>query len=250
MFHRSTVTTLKRCSLLWITAFLSVSLLLIFTTSLFDTSTSLITVPSTSIFPSSTGVFSDDQLVPDDDQQVPDDDDKLQTSYPERTEEEEDAWRTDGDDTPERLQDRSDILLERIKNQCSLDGIKTTWKYPDKPWINSKQPRLLVYNEKFHILYTTNPKTGSTSFKKFLYLADGNLPKEETTQEIIDGIVNVHNTTGGHFTIIETKPQLPPEPVFSASFKFVVIRNPVTRLVSGKNQEILLPDWLINNHVT
>ena len=112
----------------------------------------------------------------------------------------------------------SQEILTTIRENCRKKGISTEWNLRK----NFSKPRLLIAKTEYHILYGSNPKTGSTSFKKFLYHLDGDFVSR-----------NFHKYSGGHYETVENSTFFANEQNFDDYVKILSIRNPITRLISA-----------------
>lgn len=118
------------------------------------------------------------------------------------------------------------ILKKYIAKQC--DVLKLTGKM--------SLPVTPLFNEKHKLLYISNPKCGSTSFKKFMRrLAGDSLLYEEMKEvhkeddtENSQYIKNLYSESKE----VQTK-------VFDEFYKVTFVRNPLVRLVSGYRNKIV-----------
>ena len=115
---------------------------------------------------------------------------------------------------------KSRAILKKIKLNCRKHNISTEWNFYDQ----FSMPRLLIAKPSQRILYVSNPKTGSTSFKKFLYRLDGN--------EIGD-----FHRPNGHYKVIKGKYHFSKffnsQEKFQGYLKVLSIRNPISRIISA-----------------
>ena len=116
---------------------------------------------------------------------------------------------------------RSEKLLQGIHQRCKASKITPLrWSYD-----NFKTPRKLIYRESINVVYASNPKTGSSSFKKFFFKLDG-----------VVNPVNVHYRHG-HYDYM-TRNTLSKEE-FRSSLKIGAIRNPAVRLISAFRDKVI-----------
>ena len=116
---------------------------------------------------------------------------------------------------------RSKELVEAIRKRCQLLGM------PNKRWSfdEFQKPRLLIYRKSIKVIYSSNPKTGSSSFKKFLYKLDGVLDPH-----------GVHKPLN-HYTGINALTLSKDE--FYSNLIIGAVRNPAIRLISGFRDKVL-----------
>ena len=117
----------------------------------------------------------------------------------------------------ETLEHSQDTLLA-IKMRCRSLGLKTQWNFK----YNFAKPRLLISKRSHRILYASNPKVGSTNFKRFLFMLDG-----------VEGWADFHNQSAGHYERVRGPRFFSSFEEFAGQVKVVAIRNPLTRLVSA-----------------
>ena len=114
--------------------------------------------------------------------------------------------------------------LLKIKENCKNRSIPTDWDFQD----NFSKPRLLIAKTDWKILYTSNPKTGSTSFKKFFFHLDGEYVKK-----------TFHDIPSVHYAVVKRKQFFGDQTNFERYTKIVVIRNPILRLISAfRNKQL------------
>ena len=117
---------------------------------------------------------------------------------------------------------QSQDFLSLIRSRCEEESLSTTWEFAMNP---VPKPRMLIKRVGEDVLFASNPKTGSTSFKRFLFYLDGNF-------KLLD---RYHDKPRGHFKIIDSLKS------DEANFRFRLgeflkigaIRNPLTRLISA-----------------
>ena len=118
--------------------------------------------------------------------------------------------------------ERSSKLLSAIRNRCHFYGVsKLRWDFKE-----FKVPRKLLFKKSINLLYSSNPKTGSSSFKKFFYK--------------LDGVVDPHDVhlPRGHYQFVT--PQIfTSKSDFYSTLRVGAIRNPAIRLISGFRDKIL-----------
>ena len=122
---------------------------------------------------------------------------------------------------------KSQAILKKIKLNCRKNNISTEWNLYEK----FSMPRLLIAKPSQCILYGSNPKTGSTSFKHFLYRLDGNYE-----------ISNFHRPHG-HYKMIRGKHHFSKffnaQEKFQGYLKVLSIRNPISRIISAfRNKQL------------
>ena len=129
-------------------------------------------------------------------------------------------------------------LIGTIKTRCRARRLSTHWTW----WMHPiPLPRKVIIRKQQRIYYASNPKTGSTSFKMFLYALDGS-----SREELMD--INVHEQGEGHYVILDSKKDsyFYSHPQFKKTFphylKVGAIRNPLTRLVSAFRDKQLRKD--------
>ncbi|XP_063694619.1 carbohydrate sulfotransferase 11-like [Bolinopsis microptera] len=115
--------------------------------------------------------------------------------------------------------EKSHKILAKIRENCAARNISTAWNLLDK----FSKPRLLIAKKKYHILYGSNPKTGSTSFKRFLFCIDG----------ITDKSHDFHTKPDGHYIPVVKKQFFKDRTEFDNYVKIMAIRNPIVRLISA-----------------
>ena len=125
---------------------------------------------------------------------------------------------------------RSRIFIEDIHENCWRKGMTTKWTF-----IDENKPRLLVYSNALNVLYSSNPKTGSYRFKKFLSLVRKRILM--TNKPCLDSPEKCE-----HFMYLSKKTRIN-EPEFENAFKVGVIRNPLTRIVSGVRDKFIRRDY-------
>ena len=117
---------------------------------------------------------------------------------------------------------KSQDILSSVRQRCEEENLGTTWGFGMNP---VPKPRMLIKRTQQKILFASNPKTGSTSFKRFLFYLDGDF-------QLKDGY---HDKPRGHFEIVHSLKE--DEANFRFSFgefiKIGAIRNPLTRLLSA-----------------
>ena len=115
--------------------------------------------------------------------------------------------------------EKSQKILAKIRENCVAENKSTTWGFRNK----FTKPRLLIAKKKYHILYGSNPKTGSTSFKRFLFCIDG----------ITDKGHDFHDNPDGHYERVTSNRFFKGQTEFDDYVKIMAIRNPIVRLVSA-----------------
>ena len=116
---------------------------------------------------------------------------------------------------------RSEKLLQGIHQRCKASKITPLrWSYD-----NFKKPRMLIYRDSINVVYSSNPKTGSSSFKKFFYKLDG-----------VINPLHVHHR-GGHYRYVGRNTLS--EKNFKSCLKVGAIRNPAVRLISGFRDKVI-----------
>ncbi|KAL5248720.1 hypothetical protein ACHWQZ_G017789 [Mnemiopsis leidyi] len=117
---------------------------------------------------------------------------------------------------------KSHEFLRDVRKRCEKEKLVTHWGFEMNP---VPKPRMLIKREKEKIVFASNPKTGTTSFKRFLFYLDGNF-------ELLD---RYHDKPRGHFGIIEDMKADQANFRFSLGqyIKIGMVRNPLTRLVSA-----------------
>ena len=116
---------------------------------------------------------------------------------------------------------RSEKLLQGIHQRCKASKITPlTWSYD-----NFKTPRMLIYRDSIKVAYSSNPKTGSSSFKKFFFKLDG-----------IVSPVHVHHAHG-HYEYMNGETLSEEE--FKSCLKVGAIRNPAVRLISAFRDKVI-----------
>ena len=118
----------------------------------------------------------------------------------------------------EGLHERSQRLQSQIQERCHRVGISTKWDFSR----NFVLPRRMIKKPSKQLLYSCNPKTGSSSFKKFLFMIDGDVDPR-----------NVHLKNNEHYKEVKKRSGLGTIEEFDKSLRIVFIRNPLTRLVSA-----------------
>ena len=63
----------------------------------------------------------------------------------------------------------SDLLVSQIKERCRSENMSADWSMDLNPL---PKPRMLLFRAEQGMLYASNPKTGCTSFRVFMYLLD------------------------------------------------------------------------------
>eukprot|EP00116_Pleurobrachia_bachei_P004346 sb/3464608/ len=126
-------------------------------------------------------------------------------------------------------------LLEHIHSKCAENNFATKWASPDK-MKSDETPRLLIPVPKYNILYSSNPKSGSTSFKKFILRLGGD-------NRDYDDMHGVH----AHRKYAKLEPfhqenfpdmtigDMIRDKLYTVGF----VRNPVTRFISGFRNKVL-----------
>ena len=81
------------------------------------------------------------------------------------------------------------------------------------------------YRKSIKVIYSSNPKTGSSSFKKFLFK--------------LDGVIDPHHVhrTSNHYAFI--KPSTLSKDEFYSNLIIGAVRNPAIRLISGFRDKVL-----------
>ena len=117
---------------------------------------------------------------------------------------------------------KSHDFLRDVRKRCENERFSTKWGFEMNP---VPKPRMLIERDREKILFASNPKTGTTSFKRFLFYLDGNF-------KLLD---NYHDKPRGHFSIIEDMKADLANFRFSLGkyIKIGMVRNPLTRLVSA-----------------
>ena len=114
---------------------------------------------------------------------------------------------------------KSHQIMKKIRENCKAQNISTVWNF----WDRFTKPRLLIAKSKYRILYGSNPKTGSTSFKRFLFTIDG----------VTDGAHEFHGDPDGHYEIVQSNNFFQNKSDFESYVKMMAIRNPIVRVVSA-----------------
>ncbi|KAL5257866.1 hypothetical protein ACHWQZ_G012718 [Mnemiopsis leidyi] len=114
---------------------------------------------------------------------------------------------------------KSRRILEKIRENCKAQNISTVWNF----WDRYTTPRLLIAKSRDRILYGSNPKTGSTSFKRFLFSIDG----------VKDSAHDFHGNPDGHYKIVHSKTYFENKRDFDRYVKMMGMRNPIVRVVSA-----------------
>ena len=114
---------------------------------------------------------------------------------------------------------KSQQILKKIRENCKAQNVSTAWNF----LYGYTKPRLLIAKSKYRILYGSNPKTGSTSFKRFLFTIDG----------VTDGAHEFHGDPDGHYEIVRSKNLFQNKSDFESYVKMMAIRNPIVRVVSA-----------------
>ena len=114
---------------------------------------------------------------------------------------------------------KSTKIIAKIRENCVAKNRSTAWSF----WNKFTKPRLLIAKKEYHILYGSNPKTGSTSFKRFLFCLDG----------VTDRKHDFHAKPDGHYETVLTKSFFRNVRNFDNYVKITAIRNPIVRLVSA-----------------
>ena len=114
---------------------------------------------------------------------------------------------------------KSQQIMKKIRENCKAQNVSTVWNF----WDRYTKPRLLIAKSKYRILYGSNPKTGSTSFKRFLFTLDG----------VTDGAHEFHGDPDGHYEIVQSKNFFQSKSDFESYVKMMAIRNPIVRVVSA-----------------
>ena len=114
---------------------------------------------------------------------------------------------------------KSQQIMKKIRENCKAQNISTVWNF----WDRYTKPRLLIAKSKYRILYGSNPKTGSTSFKRFLFTIDG----------VTDRAHNFHRNPDGHYKTVQSKNFFQSKSDFESYVKMMAIRNPIVRVVSA-----------------
>ena len=114
---------------------------------------------------------------------------------------------------------KSQQILKKIRENCKAHNVSTVWNF----WDRYTKPRLLIAKSKNRILYGSNPKTGSTSFKRFLFTIDG----------VSDRAHNFHSNPDGHYKVVKSKDYFQSKSDFESYVKMMAIRNPIVRVVSA-----------------
>lgn len=127
-------------------------------------------------------------------------------------------------------------LLAHVHSQCQRYGYSSDFSSRRNFMPNAVTIAIPEYN----MLYVSNPKTGSTSFKKFIMRLQG-----DTTP--YDEMLHVHQGPKKKFTFLEDVVDgnvmyrnLTVQEVISAKLYVVgFVRNPITRLISGFRNKVL-----------
>lgn len=119
----------------------------------------------------------------------------------------------------------SDEVIKQIRSNCRKHNMSITWNVT-----TSQFPRLILLQN--GIAYTVNPKTGSTSFRMFLkeiYRPKriGLIPRS-IRRYIHYGHMGRHRTPAQHV-----------DKLLGRQFKFVFIRNPLVKILSGFRDKVL-----------
>ena len=115
-------------------------------------------------------------------------------------------------------------ILSRIRKNCKNRGLPLVWDFHDYFSI----PRLLIAKQDRKILYGSNPKTGSTSLKKFLFFLDGDYLHKD-----------FHSLPLGHYQRVKYKAFFKDETDLENYVKITTIRNPIIRLISAfRNKQL------------
>ena len=124
------------------------------------------------------------------------------------------------------------LLLSYIRTKCKKHGMITArnhYRYPN----NFPKAYNIVIPE-YKILYIANPKTGSTSFKKFINRLEGDIKP-------YDEMIHVHRQPNrlsfDRYKNIFDMPEV--ELLQKKLFVVAFVRNPLIRLVSGFRDKII-----------
>ena len=134
---------------------------------------------------------------------------------------------------------KSQYILHTIRENCMAQNLSVDWNF----WNNYSSPRLLIAKPENRILYGSNPKTGSTSFKRFLFCIDG----------ICDDMQDFHYQGNNHYSIVDGNDFFKNDRDFDGYVKIMGIRNPIVRLMSAfrdkqlRNKEFFKPSLKMSN---
>ena len=122
----------------------------------------------------------------------------------------------------------SSEIKRGIRRNCVKLGISTKWSFYESP-----PPTHLLAQKSTRIAYGANAKAGSSSFKHFLYLTEGDV-----------GTTQLHfpdeNGKFPHWTPVKNNNFFGSEAELGTYVKIVPIRNPITRLVSAFRDKQLI----------
>ena len=121
-------------------------------------------------------------------------------------------------------------LLEHIHRQCKLHGLPLSYETTKKAMPNA----ITIHIPNYNIVYVSNPKTGSTSFKKFVLRLQGDMTP-------YDDMEHVHRGQKEKYQVINryTKNMTIDDIVERDMYVVGFVRNPITRLISGFKNKVL-----------
>lgn len=127
-------------------------------------------------------------------------------------------------------------LLAHIHRRCAVQGIKAEW-VSDNLTKKDLPSNVMIAVPKYDILYVSNPKTGSTSFKKFVLRLQGDERPYEEMEHVHRNGKNYENLKYLDTEVYKnlTVKEIVTDKVYVVGF----IRNPITRLISGFRNKIL-----------
>ncbi|XP_063679725.1 carbohydrate sulfotransferase 11-like [Bolinopsis microptera] len=122
----------------------------------------------------------------------------------------------------------TDALLDHVHTQCEKYGYSTNYATKRKYMPDAYTIAIPEYN----MLYVSNPKTGSTSFKKFVLRLQG----DETPY---DEMLHVHRNPRAKFQDIPLVDDVTYKNITAKMYVVGFVRNPITRLISGFRNKVL-----------